>query len=263
MLTLAATLGNLTELAASAGEECRATCRASGDQWLQSWTAVFLGMTSWHQGQRAEVIRHLRDAIQLKQPFHELLGIGCAIEVLGWCEITDGDAERGAQLLGAATAFLKPLGLDFDNLAAHGIKDDRRDHMTLVLQAKAALGGRAYLRAHQSGTRFTQEQALAFALGTETGPQPAPTSQAVPKLLTRREEQIAEMLAEGMSNKEIAERLVIAQRTAESHVANILSKLGCASRSQVAVWVIEHRRVSTTDAGTPTDRRINRGADPP
>ncbi len=59
--------------------------------------------------------------------------------------------------------------------------------------------------------------------------------------LTRRETEIAALLAEGLSNKEIAARLVISQRTAETHVDHILSKLGMTSRAQVAGWVAEHQ----------------------
>jgi DNA-binding NarL/FixJ family response regulator len=57
--------------------------------------------------------------------------------------------------------------------------------------------------------------------------------------LTRREREIAGLLAEGLTNKEIAARLVISQRTAETHVDHILSKLGMTSRAQVASWVAE------------------------
>jgi non-specific serine/threonine protein kinase len=59
--------------------------------------------------------------------------------------------------------------------------------------------------------------------------------------LTSREQEIAGLLARGLSNKAIARSLVIAQRTAEAHVANILAKLGLTSRSQVAAWVAEQR----------------------
>jgi DNA-binding NarL/FixJ family response regulator len=61
--------------------------------------------------------------------------------------------------------------------------------------------------------------------------------------LTSREEEIAGLLAQGLSNKAIAKSLVIAQRTAETHVANVLMKLGLTSRSQVAAWVAEQRAV--------------------
>jgi non-specific serine/threonine protein kinase len=55
--------------------------------------------------------------------------------------------------------------------------------------------------------------------------------------LTRREREVADLVAEGMTNKQIAARLVIAQRTAEGHVERILVKLGFSSRSQLASWV--------------------------
>ncbi|MFC7640013.1 response regulator transcription factor [Streptosporangium lutulentum] len=60
--------------------------------------------------------------------------------------------------------------------------------------------------------------------------------------MTRRETEIAQLVAQGLSNKEIAASLVIAQRTAEGHIEHILSKLGFHSRAQVAVWVGERTR---------------------
>jgi DNA-binding CsgD family transcriptional regulator len=55
--------------------------------------------------------------------------------------------------------------------------------------------------------------------------------------LSRREREVAALVAEGLSNREIAERLFIAERTAEGHVEQIRNKLGFKSRAQVAAWV--------------------------
>jgi DNA-binding NarL/FixJ family response regulator len=57
--------------------------------------------------------------------------------------------------------------------------------------------------------------------------------------LTGREREVAALIAQGKSNREIAESLVVSERTVESHVGNILYKLGFASRTQVAAWVVE------------------------
>jgi non-specific serine/threonine protein kinase len=54
--------------------------------------------------------------------------------------------------------------------------------------------------------------------------------------LSHRERQVAELVAEGLSNKQIAARLVISRRTVDSHVEKILTKLGFTSRVQVAAW---------------------------
>jgi non-specific serine/threonine protein kinase len=56
--------------------------------------------------------------------------------------------------------------------------------------------------------------------------------------LSRRELEVTELVAKGMSDREIAAELVIAQRTAESHVQHILTKLGFKSRSQIAAWAV-------------------------
>jgi DNA-binding CsgD family transcriptional regulator/tetratricopeptide (TPR) repeat protein len=58
-----------------------------------------------------------------------------------------------------------------------------------------------------------------------------------PGALTRREHEVATLLAEGLTNSELAERLFISPRTAAVHVSNILAKLGMASRTEVAAWV--------------------------
>ena len=67
--------------------------------------------------------------------------------------------------------------------------------------------------------------------------------------LTAREWEVAELVADGMSNKEIAAALVTSRRTAESHVENILRKLGFTTRTQVAVWVAQRGGPADHDGG--------------
>ncbi|MBI2324581.1 MAG: helix-turn-helix transcriptional regulator [Chloroflexi bacterium] len=61
-----------------------------------------------------------------------------------------------------------------------------------------------------------------------------------PRSLTGREREVAVLVAKGMTNREIAERLTLSVRTAESHVAGIRTKLGFRTRAQIAAWVTEH-----------------------
>jgi DNA-binding NarL/FixJ family response regulator len=59
--------------------------------------------------------------------------------------------------------------------------------------------------------------------------------------LSSREREVAEQVALGRSNREIAEALVVGERTVETHVSNILSKLGLSSRRQIAAWLAKQR----------------------
>jgi predicted ATPase/DNA-binding CsgD family transcriptional regulator len=65
--------------------------------------------------------------------------------------------------------------------------------------------------------------------------------------LTEREREVAILIANGKSNREIAERLVVGNRTVEAHVSSILSKLGLISRSQIAVWAYEKGLVNSVN----------------
>jgi non-specific serine/threonine protein kinase len=252
MLTVVATQCNLVDVVNTVGGECHSACRSIGEQWIRSWVSLYLGAVGVIEARDREAENHLRETVQLKMPFRELLGLATAVEFIGWCKAADGDTELGARLMGAATTFLKPLGFDFDTYLPPGGWGNRRDHRTVVAEVKAALGEDAYLDAFDSGARLTQDEAAALALGTEPERPRAPAADAGPSPLTRREEQIAALLADGLSNKDIADHLTISQRTAETHVANILTKLSCTSRAQVAVWMTEHRRVAAPPGGTDT-----------
>ncbi|WSF98924.1 helix-turn-helix transcriptional regulator [Nocardia vinacea] len=60
--------------------------------------------------------------------------------------------------------------------------------------------------------------------------------------MTKRECQVADLVAQGLSNKQIAAKLVISQRTAQGHVEHILTKLGFTSRAQIAAWTVEETK---------------------
>jgi DNA-binding NarL/FixJ family response regulator len=92
----------------------------------------------------------------------------------------------------------------------------------------------------ESGLR---DEYLAAALATLPRPR-APTPARAAKEafggLTAREREVAAHIAHGRSNRDIAEALVLGERTIETHVGNVLSKLGFSSRAQIAAWAVEH-----------------------
>lgn len=87
------------------------------------------------------------------------------------------------------------------------------------------------------------DAAVALALGEQGA---GPTAQASAKP-TGREQQVAELIAQGLGNKQIATRLVMSQRTAQGHVEHILTELGFTSRVQIAAWVVDGKPRETEE----------------
>jgi DNA-binding NarL/FixJ family response regulator len=67
--------------------------------------------------------------------------------------------------------------------------------------------------------------------------------------ITRRERDVATLIAEGLSNAELADRLAVAEGTVANHVANILRKLSLRTRTQIAVWAVERGLYRTANEG--------------
>ena len=100
--------------------------------------------------------------------------------------------------------------------------------------ARRALGEQGWSARHAEGSALERASAVALALGegpTAGTPTPPPSGP-----LTRRQREVADLVAQGLTDREIAARLVISPRTAESHVEQILTRLGFRSRAQIAAW---------------------------
>jgi len=111
-------------------------------------------------------------------------------------------------------------------------------HAPLVAQAReasaAALGAARFEAEFGAGKLLDRDAAVRLALGQPDHP---PASHAAPGPLGQREADVARLVAAGLTNKQIGARLFISERTVDSHVRNILNKLGFDSRTQIAAWM--------------------------
>lgn len=148
--------------------------------------------------------------------------------------IAGGRNERGVRLAGAADRVAERFGLD--RAQVWGIERE------WLLNGRQALGQRA-AAVWESGRRMTLEEARSFALA-DGDPDPGAALG-----LSRREAEVARLVRQGMSNRQIAERLFISERTAEGHVGSLLNKLGVGSRAEVAAWVAENLAAAETASG--------------
>jgi non-specific serine/threonine protein kinase len=96
-------------------------------------------------------------------------------------------------------------------------------------------------RAMADGAAMDLDRAIAYALDNAPQSPPPRADEASPLGgLSARESEVAQLIARGRTNRQIAEKLVISERTAARHVENILAKLGLPNRTQVARWAVEH-----------------------
>ncbi|TCO35139.1 putative ATPase [Kribbella steppae] len=196
------------------------------------WT---VGIVRWRDHDQYESATHsFREAIRLWQPMNDHTGIAFCVQALSWCAGSDAPTERAARLMGASRAVWRSSGAHVDETTPYSQFDDRTEQ-----RIRAAIGDAAFDEAFQAGAAYSFDQAVTLALGEETERDRA-AKPGMAGRLTRREHQIAVLIGDGLSNREIAARLVISQRTAETHVEHILSKLAFSSRTQVARWVAEH-----------------------
>jgi non-specific serine/threonine protein kinase len=144
---------------------------------------------------------------------------------------------ESARLFGAADALREQSGVAV-------FPEIRRFDRDLAL-LREALGEAAFAQATREGRAMSMEHAIAFALATTAPPRPDATERSERATsatgpLSRREQEIAVLIADGLTNRQIAERLLRSERTVDSHLRNIMGKLEVGSRAQVAAWVVEH-----------------------
>ena len=107
--------------------------------------------------------------------------------------------------------------------------------------AAATLGPARYEAESEAGRHLGRDAALNLALGQPAAAQaasPAAAGTAAPGPLGPREADVARLVADGLTNKQIGTRLFISERTVDSHVRSILNKLGFSSRAQIAAWMV-------------------------
>jgi predicted ATPase/DNA-binding CsgD family transcriptional regulator/Tfp pilus assembly protein PilF len=178
----------------------------------------------------------LAEGLRLNQMCGQRLGIARGLEAFAALAAARQQPQQAAQLAGAACQLRDSLGLP----GGVGPKIEQ------VLEiSRERLGAARAAALFAAGREMAVEDAVRYALGsrpdTVGGPRPdAGAARRAPSPLTPREHEIVLLISQGLSNREIADELVISPATAARHVANILAKLGFTSRTQVASWAIRH-----------------------
>ena len=168
------------------------------------------------------------EALRVARRIDNRLGQYWGLSAAGWYAANGGRARAAAQLLGAAEALCTQTGATLGTPTTRFVAEAKQ-------LAREALGAGAFDAEFETGQHLSREVALRLALG-EAAPLDASVSErfaAGP--LAKRELEVAQLVAEGLSNKQIGVRLFVSEATVASHMRHIMDKLGVNSRSQIAV----------------------------
>jgi non-specific serine/threonine protein kinase len=160
------------------------------------------------------------------------------LERLGMAAASRGLPTRALRMVAAAESLREAIGTPLAPAARPGYER----WLSSVREA---------LRPEEVGTLWRAAQALSLDQVLAEAMQPQPTDRGpVPRadaILSAREREVAALVAQGLTNRDIAERLVVSERTAENHVQHVLNRLGLRSRAQVAAWAVQNGLLARQD----------------
>jgi predicted ATPase/DNA-binding CsgD family transcriptional regulator len=221
-------LAQLGELEA-AEEACRdglVVSQEHEEQWARSCLLWTLAYVAWLRGDLSAADEHNTLSLELQRGFNDGVLTALAVELAAWIAASRGAGTRAAELLAAAESVWMEMGT---SIAAFG-----PGHLAHHDRCIRLIG-----RSRRKPGTLSIDEALDLALAR------GGTGVADPDVLTRREWEVAELVAAGLTNRAIASQLVLSHRTVDGHLEHILAKLGFRSRAQVAAWTAERKATAT------------------
>lgn len=237
----AVSLNNLGHVSLLRGDAGRATAafeealekdREVGEAQGTAVSLINLALAALAGGDHPRAGRLLQESLTLLRDVGNREVVAECLEAMAAAAASASQARRAGRLWGAAEGIREALGapLPGDELAM------LEPHLAA---ARSGAEG-AWEGAGAEGRAMTYEDAVEYALSEEPPEDTAPERQAAPArpgALTRREREVAALVADGLTNRQIASKLGISEHTAATHLRRSLKKLDLGSRSQLASWV--------------------------
>lgn len=222
--------------------EMRRLALSAGDWRVSGFALIGLSMAAQAVAATEDARDHLRAALQVFRSSSDA-GLHETIMQAGYLAVQRGHYELGLRLLAAGRKGRSRASSWHFRMYNDIVERYWEGGISTATQA---LGPAASQIGYDAGCLLSREEAIAAA---ELAIAAAPTRADLPRgadtqlggsPLSPREGEVVVLVARGLTNRQIAGELVISQATVERHISNVLNKLGLSSRSQIAVWAVQH-----------------------
>ena len=206
--------------------------RELGDDRSLANSLANLGHSTLALGDAKRSVSYFTESLRLRESLGNMLDIAECLEAFAAVASIGGRPRRAAQLYGAAEALRESTGA---KLLDPAVRDERERQVDDI---RRRLGTHTFMSEWAVGRAMLPGEAARLAVrvagsaeddGAEAGARRG-------TLLTRRERQVAALVARGLTNRQAAEQLLVAPRTVETHLEHIFAKLGVQTRAEVAAW---------------------------
>lgn len=221
-------------------EEALDLWRVRGDRWGMAQALHRLGKLARANGDVVRTVSALHESLTLFHQLGDKTMLATVLAELGGVAASLGQPQRGARLLGAAAALREVI-------RAPIAPAERKAYEAKVASVHSLLGAAEFIVAWDTGQSLLPDEAVTEALAVEASVtlpisdrKDSPIDAVSGDRLSPRELEVLRLVAEGRSNPQIADALFISPRTASTHVASILTKLGLDSRTSAATYALRH-----------------------
>jgi DNA-binding CsgD family transcriptional regulator len=226
--------GDREAVTLAAGESMRVS-RKANDLYALGMMQLNLGTAALLDGDLDGAKPMFLEALRIAVQIDDRVGLFYLLDGLGCHAAGCGQARLATQLLGAGETLRLEAGA---RVMAFFTQPLARAEEAAI----AALGRARFDAERQAGRRLSRQAAIALALGEPAEAVVADSDGVAASPLGKRQADVARLVADGLSNKQIGARLFISERTVDSHVRGILNKLGFNSRTEIARWVAASKR---------------------
>ena len=216
--------------ASAAAREAVTLSEGLDETWGRSYALWVLALDAWSR-QDLDAAENLAiQSLELKDGFRDDLGAAIDINLIAGIALDKGDTRKAAKLLGVVAARSAAVGFELRGVLA-------ASYAAITQGAEDRLGPEVFRSLYEAGRRLGPAEQMGLALGRAvTLAEDEPGAPPAVDVLSAREQEVASLLAAGLTNRAIAAKLVLSQRTVEGHVDHILTKLGVRSRTEAGVW---------------------------